>query len=469
MREGILYYETNKLYVPCMPSLKRKLLFEYHDNGCHIGQDKTIELVSRTFYWPNMSRDIRKYISSCYTCQSHKTNINSIKKQGLLNPLAIPDTRWSTISIDFIVQLPTSNSKHKYDAILNVVDKCSKQAHFIPTHTNVTAPEVAELIFNNIVRLHGIPSVIISDRDSKFTSKFWKQLWKIFNTKFGMSTAFHPESDGATERMNRTLEDMLRSIINDKQDNWDTLLPMCELVYNNSANASTGYTPFYLNYGQEINLPINLLANVKNNDDINNASVLDTLTKLSDNLQIAENNLRYAQIRQKKYADENRKEIEFKVGDIVWLSAEHINFATTDVHGEQFTKKLLPKSIGPFPILERIGAVAYKLDLPPKYSRLHPVFHVSKLIQCVPNDDASFPNRVQDNRPPPALVESKDNETSEYFEVEYILDKKTKRNKIYYLVKWVGYPSYENTWEPVTNLKKYAKESIETYELSIIQ
>ena len=158
--------------------------------------------------------------------------------------------------MDFIVQLPLTRQKH--DAIVVFVDRMTKRAYFQPTTTNATAPEIADIFFNTIFRNHGLPKVIVSDRDAKFTSKFWKALFKQLDTKLAMSTAFHPQTDGQTERMNRTLEQMLRIYTNYAQDDWDKLLTIAEFAYNNSVQSSTGYTPFELDCGQAPNTPSNL-------------------------------------------------------------------------------------------------------------------------------------------------------------------------------------------------------------------
>jgi hypothetical protein len=291
---------------------------------------------------------------------------------------------------------------------------------------------------------HGIPHVIVSDRDSKFTSLFWTSLWSLLETKLAMSTAFHPETDGQTERMNRTLEQMLRAYTNTKQDNWDTLLPYCEMAYNNSTNASTGYSPFYLNYGQEMSLPTNMLS--LSSDSLvsqGNAAVETILDELHTT------NLKHAQAYQKKYADKSRREEVFVVGDKVLLDTSDITFTAG-------SKKLLDKYIGPYNIITVVSTTAYKLDLPIKF-RLHPVFHVSKLRRYVSSD--RFPNRIQNDRPGPVM---KINGEDAWY-VECIRDKRIKKGKIEYLVKWENHDEWESTWEPISNVK-HAQDAVHEYE-----
>ena len=454
----LIYYDTKRVYVPDILSLKTLIISEHHDNKLagHVGYQKTYDNITRNYYWPNMYVDIKLYVRSCLICQ--RTKSENRKPAGLLKPLPIPNRRWQCVTMDFIVQLP--KTKNGYDAIMVVVDKLTKRAYFIPTTTTATAPDTALLYFKNVTKNgHGIPEIIVSDRDSKFTSLFWKSLWSLLDTKLAMSTAFHPETDGQTERTNRTLEQMLRAYTNKQQDNWDELLPYCEMAYNNSKIVSTGYSPFYLNYGQEMSLPANLLNNSDLNDEPittedGNAAVEDIFADLRDTLINVQSNLTKAQEYQKKYADKSRRHEIYKLNDRVLLDTSDITFTIG-------TKKLLDKYIGPYKIIEVISDVAYKLDLPIKF-RLHPVFHVSKLKRVVETD--KFPDRKQLNRPAPVMkLDGKD-----AWYVEKIIGKRIRAKKIQYLVKWEDYPEWESTWEPIQNVK-HAQDAIEEYEQSIKQ
>src|SRR5690606_7615758 len=201
------------------------------------------------------ARDIKAYIASCEHCQRNKPALQ--RPAGLFMPLDIPSQRWDTISMDFIVRLPKTS--RAYDAITVFVDKLSKQVHFCPSETTDTASDVARIFFDHVFRHRGMPRNIISDRDSRFTGNFWTALMRLMGTKLNMSTAFHPQSDGQTERTNRTLEEMLRSYVAYNQKDWDLFLPMMEFAYNNSKNPSTGFSPFFLNYGHHPLVPSSLL------------------------------------------------------------------------------------------------------------------------------------------------------------------------------------------------------------------
>lgn len=241
---GMLYYVKSgqpRLYVPEIPELRTKLLGEAHNTPTagHLGPTKTLEVLSRSFWWHEMSKTVHTYIRTCDACQRNKA-VNQ-RPLGLLMPLAIPEERWGVVTMDFITGLP--KTKRGSDSVVVYVDKSSKMLHFDATTTNVSAPGVARLFFDTIFRLHGIPRVIISDRDSKFTGKFWQELFRLCGTRLAMSTSFHPQTDGQTERANRTLVEMLRSFVNTSHDDWDVHLPALEFAYNNSINPSTASHP----------------------------------------------------------------------------------------------------------------------------------------------------------------------------------------------------------------------------------
>jgi hypothetical protein len=447
VKDDLIWYDNQRLVVPIDPELRTELLQENHDSKLagHLGIEKTYARMVKLFYWPTMYSDTRKYVRTCLTCQRIKHEHG--KQRGLLQPLPIPERRWQMVTMDFITQLPVT--KNGYDAIFVVVDKLSKRAYYIPTTTNVTAPEVAKLYFKYVVKNgHGIPESIVSDRDARFTSLFWKSLWDLLDTKLRMSTAHHPQTDGQTENMNKTLEQILRAFCGAKQDDWDELLPYAEIAYNSAKNLSTGFSPFYLDHGAEASLPSNLLHG-KYLPESGNAKVEEVLEELGETLKVVQINLQKAQERQKKYADIKRKEEEYAVGDRVLLD-------TSDIHFTTGTKKLLDRFIGPYKIIERIGKVAYKLDLPIKF-RLHPVFHIAKLRKALESDD--FPGREQLDRPDPVL--KLDGEDAWY--VDRVINKRKRGNKIQYLVVGEGYPEWEATWEDSSRLKE-AREAIEAYE-----
>jgi hypothetical protein len=458
----IIYDSKNRVVVPpSAQQAKQLVLHECHDGatGGHFGAAKTIDRISRRFVWPRMHAEIKEYVATCLACQANKPSPQL--PIGLLQPLPIPEWAWHTVTMDLITQLPQSAAGH--DAIFVVVDKLTKYVYYIPTVTAVTAVKLAELCIHHVVRYRGIPRCIVSDRDPRFTSIFWQSLWQQLGTKLSMSTAFHPQTDGQTERANRTLEEGLRAYVGYHQWDWDEHLVPLEIAFNNTIQASTGFTPFYLNSGREIELPIDqtgssgIVGGVRPASA--NPSSSDRLTRLAADLLLAKQNLIAAQQRQAKYADEKRREVVFKLGDRVMLSTEHLKLK---VSGQ--TPKLLAKFIGPFKITRVISNTAYELDLP-HTMRIHPAFHVSKL-KPYRDGSAAFPWRDQPHRPPPEIMPDGEEE----WEVESIIDKRERKvgrsTRTEYLVHWKGYPDHDRTWEPIANLK-HASQTVLLYERSL--
>jgi hypothetical protein len=357
--------------------------------------------------------------------------------------------------MDLITQLPRTLKGHS--AIMVVVDKLTKYAYYIATVTEANAIQLADLFIQYVVRHRGLPRNIVSDRDPRFVSIFWQTLWSNLGTKLCLSTAFHPQTDGQTERANRTLEEGLRAYVDTMQADWDDHLVALEIAYNRSVHASTGFTPFYLNSGKEIELPLDqaIASSLPMKSDI----AIDRLKQLATDLETAKKNLEAAQQKQAKYANRDRRQLVSKVGDRVMLSTEHLKLK----HGDQ-TVKLMSKYIGPFTIKRVINDAAYELDLPHSLP-VHPSFHISKL-KPYKDGSAQFPWRVQQPPPPPEIL----SDGHEGFEVERILDKRERRygrgKRIEYLVHWKGYADYDRTWEPAANLE-FAPQAIRDYERTI--
>lgn len=461
-----LIYSGNQLVIPANDKIKAILLREAHDSPMagHLGTVKTLDVVSRSYYWVDMAAEVKEYVSTCPTCLSIKSRNHN--PPGLLHSIPHPLRRWQQVSMDFIGPLPRSRPAG-FDAIFVIVDKCSKMIHCIPTTTTVTAPQLADLFFREIVRHHGIPSSIISDRDPKFTSEFWTQLWKRLGTQLAMSTSYHPQTDGQTERANRTLEDMLRAFVNRRQDDWDHHLTAIELAYNNSKQLSTGFTPFFLNYGQHPTLP--LTTATASNDRVGvgtNAAAEELLEQLMESLGVARKNVEKAQEQQQKQANKHRQEQEFEVGQQVWISTANLRLIG------KVTPKLTQRWIGPFPIKRKFSPLNYEIDLPASFSFIHPVFHISKLR---PHQSSSRfdPHRPPPpDRPPPVSSSRSGQDKDAVWEVESILNHRIRKwkgdGKMYkqYLVKWKGYPNHEGSWEWVDSLND-AQEAVQQYEESI--
>ena len=446
----LVHGDSERIYIPDDLSLKTRILQECHDSslGGHFGKDKTIESVKRRFYWPGMDAVIQRYVVSCDECQRNKPSHQS--PMGLLQSLPIPTRPWQQVSMDLITALPRSRSGN--DAIVVFVDKLSKMCHYVATTTNVTAPQLATLFIREVVRLHGVPDSILSDRDPRFTANFWRAYWSQLGTTLTMSTAYHPQTDGQTERANRTLEELLRSRINFQQTDWDEHLAAAELAVNNSVQASTGFTPFYLNYGQQVKLPLDqVIANLR---PASNPEAMTRIRRLQSDLSRARENIDRAQKRQAKYADQHRRDVTFKVGDSVLLSTDHLKMVGADTR----TPKFASKYIGPFTVKRVANNNAYELDLPVTL-RINPVLNINRLKEY--HSPSSFPSRPSSvSRPPPEITLA---DGAEQYKVESILARRGSGARAQYLVKWLGYPVWEATWEKSSSLTS-AQGAISDYE-----
>jgi len=244
-KDGMLYYK-NRLYIPNDEGLQTTIAQGGHDSQIagHLGQEKTVEIVTRDFYWKGLTAWINEYVRACDECQHKRSPRHA--RYGLLQPLQIPFAAWTSISTDFITHLPESQG---HTQIMVVVDRFTKIAHFIRLNENATGTAVADTLVRQIWKLHGLRTEIISDMDAKFSGEFWESLCKSLGIRQKMSTAYHPQTDGQTERTNQTLEGYPRNFVNYDQNDWYQLLPLAEHAYNNSTTNAHGMSPFYANYG----------------------------------------------------------------------------------------------------------------------------------------------------------------------------------------------------------------------------
>ena len=256
MRDGLLYYTVDpadhpRIVVPVDNDLRTRILAEFHDSpfSGHLGREKTFLALSRDFYWSHMYKWVRKYVRTCEVCQRVKPSASS---QAPLRSLPVPSQCWQSISMDFIFGLPPDSLNRT--GILVFVDRFSKMVHLVPVKDSVSAKETAQLFVDTVFRSHGMPKEIVSDRDPRFTSVFWRAVFKLIGTNLAMSTAAHPETDGQTERVNRVLEDVLRSYAT-TFSSWSSFLSIAEFAINNSVHASHGFTPFFVNFGRHPHVP----------------------------------------------------------------------------------------------------------------------------------------------------------------------------------------------------------------------
>ena len=434
------------VYVPNRPKLKLAILAQLHDSpgAGHFGSDKTFELVSRTYYWPKIRQYITTYCKQCDLCLRSKTLRH--KPYGTLRSLPVPVRPWTSISMDFIVKLPPStelSSGSTFDSVFVVVDRLTKFGYFVPCKETMTAEDFAYLFARTILSNHGLPEEVISDRGSVFLSRFISSLSSMLSIKQAMSTAFHPQTDGQTERLNEFLEQYLRIFVNYEQNNWVSLLPLAQFAYNNSQQSSTKHSPFFANYGYHPRLDISIPSTAANVTSQSAQQTFDHLRLLHATLRTE---IKHAQLAQERNYNLRRSPAPtFAVGQKVWLSRKHIRT-------ERPSSKLDHKRLGPFEIIRNINNIAYELRLPPSM-KIHPVFHVSLL------EPTSTEPLLRQTEPPPPPVAI---EGEEEFEVSHIISSKKIRNKTHYLVHWKGYGIEDRTWEPISNLE-HCKDLIEQF------
>ncbi|KAL4383820.1 hypothetical protein GQ457_15G019280 [Hibiscus cannabinus] len=349
--EGVLCFKV-RIVVPDDSELRRTILTEAHSSpfAMHPRSTKMYRDLKGEYYWVGLKKDVAEFVSKCMVCQRVKAEHQF--PSGLLQPLRIPEWKWERITMEFVTGLPMTPSKK--DSVWVIVDRFTKCAHFLPVHTTYTYDKLAELYIREIVRLHGVPKSIVSDRDPKFTS----------------STSYHPQTDGQSERVIQVLEDMLRCCIIDFQGTWEKQLPLVEFAYNNSYQSSIQMAPYEALYDRRCRTPVcwaeagqKLLP------------MPDILKGTTEKVKLIIERLKAASDRHKSYADLKRQEVEYAVGDKVFLKVSP--WKKVMRFGRK--GKLSPRYIGSYEIVGRVGPVAYRLLLPPELERIHDVFHVSML------------------------------------------------------------------------------------------
>jgi hypothetical protein len=431
-----LWYK-DRLYLCKNSQLKQKVLLELHTSpvGGHSGFLKTYHRVKKDFFWDGLKTDVQRFVAECLVCQQNK--VETIKTPGLLQPLSIPSQRWEEVSMDFITGLPKSEGK---SVIMVIVDRLTKYAHFCALSHPFKASTVATAFMETVQKLHGSPKIIVSDRDPIFTGHFWTELFSCLGTQLAHSSSYHPQSDGQTEIVNKCLEGYLRCFVSDKQAQWFKWLPLAEWWYNTSFHTATKMTPFMALYGYH---PPSITSSLKEKSKVQ--AVEDHIENQQQVLQILKDNLTMAQNRMKQQADQHRSERSFEVGDWVFLRLQP--YKQMSLKQAKKDNKLSPKYYGPYKVLQKIGTMAYKLELPAS-SRVHPVFHVSCLKKV-----------IGDKIPVQTILPELDEEGKMILEPEAITDTRIRqlRNRSIseYLIKWRKLPAEDSTWEDESFIQKH--------------
>ncbi len=459
--EGLQYHQTD-LYIPGAGRARTDVLRRHHDDPLagHFGSRSTLDLVTRKYYWPGMSRNVKAYCKVCSTCQ--RVRLVRHRPHGSLEPLPQPRGPWTDISMVFIIGLPESSQKaheqgqesdcgkgrgRSYNAILVVVDRYTKAARYFKCRKTLDAAGLAEIITRKLVlRGTGVPESVVSDHRPQFTAKFWAAFCYHLCIGRWLSTAYHPQTDGQTEWQNQTFQQYMCAYVNYQQDNWVTWLPLAEFAYNNSVHASTGVTPFYAEQ----------MVHPSIEEAVRDAPVDGSVPDVPDAKARAEQMVelraflekrwREATATQRKYADRRSKLREFAVGDMVWLLGKNIRTKWP-------SKKLDHRSYGPYPVTERVGTQVYRLKLLQEVGNIHDVFHVSLLEPYVSDGRTAEP-------PPPIELDGQ-----EEYELEAILQSGYRRGVFCYLVKYKGYGPEESEWLPAENLAN-AQDMVREFHLS---
>ncbi|KAJ3556748.1 hypothetical protein NP233_g11909 [Leucocoprinus birnbaumii] len=365
-------------------SIREVLISEAHSLLSHLGAARTCDYLREQVWWKSIVKDIHNFCESCMTCKRSKPTNH--KPYGLLQPLPVPSRPWENIGVDFVGPLPESRDRDAaYDSVTVIIDRLTGMIHLVPSRVNYNARQVAELIFREVYRLHGLPKSIVSDRDTLFTSTFWQRLNELVGTKLLMSSAYHPESDGSTERANRTIVQMLRQCVAPDQKNWVSKLPAIEFAINSARSEVTGYAPFFLNHGQ---MPRSLIWNSPTQSEYPGVRVF--AQNMKNAVVQAHDSILAHRIKEIRTANRKRIPSPFSTSDLVYISTKNISFP------RGLARKLVLKFIGPYPIIRDFGNNSYKIGLSKTLRQrgVHDVFHSSLLRIHVPNDDRLFPGRL---------------------------------------------------------------------------
>ena len=437
-----------KLWIPRSPALRAELLRRNHDSieAGHMGVKKTLKALQRKYYWNNLNSEVAEYVATCDVCQ--RTKAPRHKPYGELSSLPVPEGPWRSWSMDFVVGFPLVNG---LDAILVLCDRFSKLAIYRAVAVTITAQDLAEIVVKELVFARpGPPTDFTSDRGSLFTSEYWQTFLYHLRVRRQLSTAFHPQTDGQTERQNQSLEHYLRCFCSYEQDNWVQLLPAAEFAYNKSQHAVTGQSPFMLAFNKEPNFPDGLPEPVSEggNSHAIHPEASSKAEQYRKSVAEAAERLRTAQGQAAKYYNAKHLPRQYLVGEQVLLSSKNIET-------KRPFKKLDDKFLGPFRVAEAIGKQAYRLELPQSMKRIHNVFHVSLLE----------PHRARPGYQPGPVQELAEPGEEEW-EIEKILAHRNSSKGKEYLVRWLNWSSDHDQWLVARDLAN-ASELMEEYNARV--
>jgi hypothetical protein len=412
-----------------VPKKNEKAVIErFHDDirEGHPGESRTMEKIQRDHYFPGMYRKIKRYIKECDSCQRNKNDYRQPEGKLIIEQ-DLPKRPWEQVTADFL-EMPKAKragSAEEFDELLVVVDTFSKQTILIPTKKTATTEEIFQLMWERIFSIFGIPTKMLSDRDRIFKTEKWHRLMRSIGSEQVLSKANHQRTDGQTERKIQELRAYLRHYLDYEQKNWMELTPIAQYAINDAESSATGHSPNFVTFGtkrkkgREERLDEEGLSHSERMEIIHKEVKLD---------------IEWIKNLTKSFYDRNRVEsFSLKEGDRVYLRRRTSGEKVFNIKTGRTSQKLDCLKIGPYRITQKLPNDNYRLELPERM-RLHPIFHVSLLVKT--------------NNP----VSDKEENVINEFEVEGILKKRIRNNKVEYLVKWKGYDNTENTWEPTSNL-----------------
>ncbi|WOG96017.1 hypothetical protein DCAR_0415347 [Daucus carota subsp. sativus] len=432
---------NGRLVVGSDGSFRKQIFDTLHGGpeGGHSGIQTSIKRVGNLFWWPSLSKDIKQWVQLCEVCQRCKSE--HVPYPGLLQPIPIPSQAWDTVTMDFIESLPKSGGK---DTILVIIDKYTKYAHLLALQHPFTAAQVAQTLLDNVFKLHGPPSSIITDRDKIFTSQFWSELFKKMGATSKLTSAYHPQTDGQSERLNQCIEMYLRCLTYQRPHQWHRWLPMAEWWYNTTPHSAIGMTPYQAIYGRPAPT-----FNYHQAGSSTNSCVNDFIQQRTEIHKLLKMNLQKAQERMKWFADKHRTERVFDEGDEVFVKLKA--FKQTSLK-EAKDNKFTPRFFGPYKIIKKIGQVAYQLQLPAT-AKVHPTFHVSLLKKKVGSHAIT-------QLDPPVL-----NDTPAPAYPHLILDRKiVNRNNaaaVSVLIQWKGMAPEDASWVDYNVLRRHYPQFVD--------
>jgi len=450
--ENGLLYIGSRLVIPNSPRAREMLFHLAHDVLGHFGFDKSYASLRNSYFWPNMRRDLEKaYIPSCVECQRNKDRTS--QPTGPLHPLPVPDKRFDSVALDFVGPLPEEEG---FDTVLTITDTLRADIHLIPIHSTYTAAQIATVVFDHWYCENGLMLHLISDRDPLFTAEVWQALHKLSGVRLKMSTSFHPETDGSSERTNKTLAQMVRYHVDVNQKGWVKTLPQLRFAMMNSVNSSTGFSPFQLKTGRSPRVIPPLLP-LPENASPADITAHQIIAQLESDVQQARDSLLAAKVRQAFHANEHRgNEIPYKPGDLVMLSTTHRQ-RNYKRKGKKRVAKFMPRFDGPYSIVAAHPEKSeYTLRLP-NNPRSFPGFHASLLKPFVPNDADAYPDRELPN---PGIVVTEDG--TEEVLVDKIVDERNWGRGRQYKVRWIGYGKEHDEWKARSELLK--NEALDVWE-----